>query len=104
MIRTTTMAALALALMSSAAFAQSSGYSNGPPAQLSGGQSYDDRAAPPPTAQSYDDRNNDRDYNDRDYDDRDAPPPSSAQAQNNAQNDNRAPDPQRDVYCRRSAA
>jgi hypothetical protein len=92
MIRTTSMAALALALMSSAAFAQAD-RSNGPPAQLSGQYSdqYND--------QSTGDRNN----NDRDTDDRDAP---SAQGrdQTRAQNDDRAPDPQRDVYCRRSAA
>jgi outer membrane lipoprotein SlyB len=88
MIRATSMAALALALMSSAAFAQAD-QSNGPPAQLSGGQS----------GQSYD----------RGYDDRDAPPPpppaqgsAQAQAQNNAQNN--APDPQRDMYCRHAAA
>ena len=87
MIRTTTMAALVLALMSSAAFAQADN-SNGPPAQLSGGQSYDDRNS-----------------SDRDYDDRDAPPPPSSQDRGQqAQNGNNAPDPQRDVYCRRSAA
>jgi opacity protein-like surface antigen len=106
MIRITTMAALALALMSSAAFAQA----DRPPAELSGGPSYDDRApnAPPPNAQSYDDRYGDRDYDDRNYDDRDAPPPASAQNnaqdRNTAQNNDRAPDPQRDIYCRRSAA
>jgi hypothetical protein len=84
MFRATSMAALALALMSSAAFAQAD-QSNGPPAQLSGGQS----------------------YNDRGYDDRDAPPPpppGSAQAQNNAQNNAPAQDPQRDMYCRHAAA
>jgi hypothetical protein len=52
MFRTPTIAALALALMSSAALAQPAGPSadsNGPPAQLSGGnQSYDDRDGPPP--------------------------------------------------------
>jgi len=80
MFRATSMAALALALMSSAAFAQAD-QSNGPPAQLSGSQS----------------------YNDRGYDDRDAPPPpppGAAQAQNNAP----AQDPQRDMYCRHAAA
>ena len=83
MIRATSMAALALALMGSAAYAQgASGQSYGPPAQLSDGQSYNDR-------------------NDRAYDERDAPPP---QAQGNAQNNAQAQDSSRDIYCRRSAA
>jgi len=76
MIRATSLAALALALMSSAAFAQAD-QSNGPPAQLSAGQSYDDRDGPP------------------------APP---SQGQGNAQNNPQTPDPSRDMYCRRAAA
>jgi hypothetical protein len=92
MIRTTTMAALALALMSSAAFAQA----DRPPAQLSGDQAYDDRGDNNP---AYDDRSDNRSgSDDRDYDDRGAPPPST-QAQNGA-----AQDSSRDIYCRRSAA
>jgi len=82
MFRATSMAALALALMSSAAFAQAD-QSNGPPAQLSGGQSYNDRA----------------------YDDRDGPPPPPpAQGQGNAQNNTQAQDSSRDMYCRHTAA
>ena len=91
MIRTTTMAALALTLMSSAAFAQA----NRPPAQLSGGSS---------SSPAYDDRDyDDRDY-DASYDRRDAPPPASAPAQNGsaARDDQARAD--RDIYCRRSAA
>jgi len=81
MIRATSMAALALALMSSAAFAQAD-QPNGPPAQLSGGQNggaYDDRDAPPP-------------------------PPPGAQAQDNAQLGAQAQDSSRDMYCRHAAA
>jgi hypothetical protein len=76
------MAALALALMSSAAFAQAD-QSNGPPAQLSGGQS-----------------------NDRAYDDHDGPPPPPppAQGQGDAQSNAQAQDSSRDMYCRHAAA
>ncbi len=81
MFRTTTMAALALALMSSAAFAQSA--PNGPPAQLSGSN--------PDTYQ---------------YDDRDGAPPAYAQGQRAP--DQRAQNQQdqnsRDMFCRRDAA
>jgi hypothetical protein len=86
MIRATSMAALALALMGSAAYAQgASDQSNGPPAQLSGGSAYDDRDrdGPPPPA---------------------PPPPASSQAQNDAQNGNQPQDSSRDMYCRHAAA
>ena len=89
MIRTQTMAALALALMSSAALAQSGpvGRADGPPAPTSGSNSY------------YDDRD------DRPGDDRNVPPPyadSSAPPQANA--DQAREERSRDLFCRRDAA
>src|SRR5580693_3791491 len=91
MFRTPVMAAAALALMSSAAFAQGPGTAGTPPAQLSGGDSnYDDDRGPPPP--SYDNRD----------DDRGPPPPASGnQAPASAQaQDQRS----RDLFCRRDAA
>jgi hypothetical protein len=88
MFRTTTMAALALALLSSAAMAQSgpNGRAEGPPTQMSGNNnSYDDR-----------DSNDDRD---------DGPPPASASQQQTAGNAQAAQDQRsRDMFCRRDAA
>jgi len=82
MFRTPTMAAFALALLSSAALAQSSGRADGPPAQMSG------------------DNNS---YNDRD----DGPPPPSASS-NGAPDDRSSGNAQaqqsRDMFCRRDAA
>ena len=86
MFRTTTMAALALALLSSAAMAQTgpAGRASGPPAQMSGqNNSYDGR-------DSYDDRD-------------DGPPPprvSDSQSADNQAQDQRS----RDMFCRRDAA
>ena len=83
MFRTPTIAALALALMSSAALAQPAGaypdQSSGPPAQLSGGnQSYDNRDAPPPGQNGG---------------------PGQGQAQASAQDQHA-----RDMFCRHDAA
>jgi hypothetical protein len=74
MIRTTTLAALSLALMSATAFAQTEDAPNAPPAQLSGPY-----AGPPPGAQPQ------------------GPPPGAyAQGPSDQQ--------QRDMYCRQDAA
>ena len=81
MFRTPVMATLALALLSSAALAQSgpNGRAEGPPAQMSGdSNSYDDRDDGPPPRQSSDNQ-----------------APGNAQAQ-----DQRS----RDMFCRRDAA
>jgi hypothetical protein len=91
MFRKSAMAALALALMSSAAFAQGPGTS-GPPAQLSGGNSnsynsYDDDRGPPPG--SYDDR---------------GPPPGASDNQAPPQSTAQAQDRRHDLFCRRDAA
>lgn len=87
MLKTSLLTAAALALLSSAAFAQDTA-PNGPPAQLSGRAYADDRDAPPPA-------------DDRDApppDDRDAaPPPAPTAAQQQAE-------AKRDVFCRRDAA
>jgi hypothetical protein len=101
MFRKPVLAIAALALMSSAAFAQGNAPdpSNGPPAQLSGGNSPDDRntddrapddRGPPPA--SYDDR-----------DDR-GPPPGTADNQAPPQRNAQAQDQARDMFCRRDAA
>jgi len=82
MIRTTSLAALTLALMSASAFAQSNAAPNGPPAQMSNpGSNYDDRDDAPD--QSYDQRD----------DRRAAPPQRTAEEQRS-----------RDLFCRRDAA
>lgn len=47
MIRTTTLAALTLALMSATAFAQSAGPPSAPPAQLSNPNNYENQSGPP---------------------------------------------------------
>ena len=81
MIRTTSLAALTLALMSASAFAQTNAAPNGPPAQLSSPDSnYDDRDDGPD--QRYDQR----------YDQR-TPPQRTAEEQRS-----------RDLFCRRDAA
>ena len=78
MFRTPAIAALALTLMGSAAFAQdnAAGAPNGPPAQLSGGNPSDDDRGPPPSSGNQ------------------GPPPGNAQAQ----------EQRRDMFCRRDAA
>jgi len=81
MIRTTSLAALTLALMSASAFAQSNAAPNGPPAQMSPNSSYDDRDDAP-----------DQRYDQRD-DQRAAPPQRTAEEQRS-----------RDLFCRRDAA
>lgn len=78
MIRTTSLAALTLALMSASAFAQSNAAPNGPPAQMSAPNSYDEDP---------DDTPNSR------YDQRAAPPQRTAEEQRS-----------RDLFCRRDAA
>jgi hypothetical protein len=91
MLRTPVMAAAALALMSSAAFAQGPGTAGAPPAQLSGGDSnYDDQRGPPP---AYDDRSDDR-----------GPPPGASGNQAPPQRSAQAQDQRRDLFCRRDAA
>ena len=85
MFRTTTLAALALALLSSAAMAQTgpAGRASGPPAQMSGDNN-----------NSYDDRDS--------YADRDDGPPRASDSQSA---DNQAQDQRsRDMFCRRDAA
>jgi hypothetical protein len=82
MIRTTSLAALTLALMSASAFAQSNTAPNGPPAQLSNpDRNYDDRDDGP-----------DQRYDQRD-DQRTPPPQRTAEEQRS-----------RDLFCRRDAA
>ncbi|MEP6828812.1 MAG: hypothetical protein ABI963_00605 [Rhizomicrobium sp.] len=85
MIRTASLAALTVVLMSATAFAQSNAAPNGPPAQLSNPNSYDDRYDGP-------DQRDDQRYDQR-YDQRAAPPQQTAQDQRS-----------RDLFCRRDAA
>jgi hypothetical protein len=86
MFRTPVMTIAALALMSSAAFAQAPGTAGGPPAQLSGGNAYDDRSS-----------------DDHFYDDR-GPPPGASDNQAPAPDNTQAQDQRRDMFCRRDAA
>ena len=88
MIRTTSLAALTLALMSASAFAQSNAAPNGPPAQLSGPNNNDDDRY-----DAQDRRDDQRDAQDRRDDQRAAPPQRTAQEQRS-----------RDLFCRRDAA
>lgn len=82
MIRTASLAALTLALMSATAFAQSNSAPNGPPAQLSNpDNNYDDRG------------DDDRSYAQDRRDDQRAAPQRTAQEQRS-----------RDLFCRRDAA